>query len=210
MTLARDERAALVDTMRSVGPDAPTMCEGWTVKDLAAHLVVRERRLDTGPGIMIKQFAGHTESVRAAAATEPWDDLLAKLADGPPIYSPFRLVDRWANLAEMFVHHEDVLRGGADKGGPWQPRPLSPDMQNALAGPVKGMGKLTLKDSPAEITLRTREGVDLVTAGRGDTVVVTGTPGELVLFAFGRTPVDVEVEGDGPAVEAVKGAPRGF
>lgn len=210
VTLARDERAALVDTMRSVGPDAPTMCDGWTVKDLAAHLVVRERRPDTGPGIMIKQFAGHTESVRAAAATEPWDDLLAKLADGPPIYSPFRLVDRWANLAEMFVHHEDVLRGGVDPGGPWQPRPLSAEMQDALAGPAKGMGKLTLKDSPAEITLRTADGADLVTAGRGDAVVVTGTPGELVLFAFGRAPVDVAFEGDERAVAAVKNAPRGL
>jgi uncharacterized protein (TIGR03085 family) len=54
MTPAQRERASLVETMRSIGPDAPTLCEGWTTRDLAAHLVVRERRLDATPGIMIR------------------------------------------------------------------------------------------------------------------------------------------------------------
>ncbi|MYR05851.1 TIGR03085 family protein [Gordonia sp. SID5947] len=210
MTLAQDERAALVETLRSIGPDAPTMCDGWTTRDLVAHLVVRERRPDTGPGIMIKQFAGHTERVRAGAATQPWDVLLDQLASGPPTFSPFKLVDRWANLAEMFVHHEDVLRGGAGRDAPWTPRPLSPDMQEALVAPAKSMGKLALKGSPASITLTTTDGRELVTAGSGKPVVVTGTPGELVLFAFGRAPLDVTYEGDGDSVSAVMSAERGF
>ncbi|WP_124707059.1 TIGR03085 family metal-binding protein [Gordonia insulae] len=210
MTLAQDERAALVTTLRSVGPDAPTMCEGWTTRDLTAHLVVRERRLDTGPGIMIKRFAGHTERVRADAAAENWDDLLGKLADGPPVYSPFKLVDRWANLAEMFVHHEDVLRGGARKDAAWTPRPLSADLEKALIGPASSMARMTLKGSPARITLRTPDGRDLVTAGDGDQVVVTGAPGELVLFAFGRSPVDVVYEGSDALIASVKDAKRGF
>ncbi|WP_346995752.1 maleylpyruvate isomerase N-terminal domain-containing protein, partial [Dietzia sp. SLG310A2-38A2] len=43
-TLAQRERSALVETMRAAGPEAPTLCAGWTTRDLAAHLVVREAR----------------------------------------------------------------------------------------------------------------------------------------------------------------------
>ena len=60
MTAASRERAALVNTMRAVGPDGPTLCGDWTTRDLAAHLVLRERRLDAAPGILIPALAGYT------------------------------------------------------------------------------------------------------------------------------------------------------
>jgi uncharacterized protein (TIGR03083 family) len=40
-SLLRKERQALCDTLTELGPDAPTLCEGWTTADLAAHLMVR-------------------------------------------------------------------------------------------------------------------------------------------------------------------------
>ena len=52
MSVAQRERAALVEILRAVGPDAPTLCEGWTTRDLVAHLVVRERRPDALPGLV--------------------------------------------------------------------------------------------------------------------------------------------------------------
>ena len=36
------ERLELCDLLLELGPDAPTLCEGWTTADLAAHLVLRE------------------------------------------------------------------------------------------------------------------------------------------------------------------------
>ena len=60
MTAAARERAALVTTMRDAGPDAPTLCGEWTTRDLAAHLVLRERRPDAAAGIMIPALAGYT------------------------------------------------------------------------------------------------------------------------------------------------------
>src|SRR5262249_4478426 len=121
VTAARRERSALVDTLRKVGPDAPTLCAGWTTRDLAAHLVVRERRLDPTPGIRIPLLAGYTAKVQdRLARSTGWDDLVEMVASGPPIYSPFRLLDPVANLGEMFIHHEDVRR--AVDG--WQPRVL--------------------------------------------------------------------------------------
>ncbi|PRC58720.1 TIGR03085 family protein, partial [Mycobacterium sp. ITM-2017-0098] len=84
-----------------VSPDAPTLCEGWDVRDLTAHLVVRERRLDTAPGILIPAFADYPERVQnQVAASTDWDALLGKVADGPPLYSPFKLLDPIANVAE--------------------------------------------------------------------------------------------------------------
>ena len=38
MSLARTERAALADLFEQVGPDQPTLCEGWQTLDLLIHL----------------------------------------------------------------------------------------------------------------------------------------------------------------------------
>lgn len=35
MSVANDERAVLVRTLQMVGPDAPTLCPGWTTRQLA-------------------------------------------------------------------------------------------------------------------------------------------------------------------------------
>ena len=50
--LAQLERGRLCDLLLVVGPDHPTLCEGWTTADLAAHLVIRERKPLAGPGIV--------------------------------------------------------------------------------------------------------------------------------------------------------------
>ena len=42
MTFAKSERAELCDLFDRVGPDAPTLCQGWATHDLAAHLWIRE------------------------------------------------------------------------------------------------------------------------------------------------------------------------
>ena len=118
--LARAERQTLCDLLDEHGPDAPTLCEGWSTRDLAAHLVVREGRPDAALGILGGPLAAWTERVQSGAATEPYDKLLRLLRTGPPIWSQFRLplVDGQANTVEFFVHAEDIRRAQPD----WQPR----------------------------------------------------------------------------------------
>ncbi|WP_371820931.1 maleylpyruvate isomerase family mycothiol-dependent enzyme [Tsukamurella sp. PLM1] len=82
MKPARIERAALVDAARAAGPDAPTLCGEWNVRELLAHLVVREGRLDAAPGILLRPLAGYTEHVQAKYAARPFDELLDAVADG--------------------------------------------------------------------------------------------------------------------------------
>ncbi|RAV18104.1 TIGR03085 family protein [Mycolicibacterium sp. GF69] len=207
MSAAQRERAALVKTMRDVGPDAPTLCGDWTTRDLAAHLVVRERRLDAAPGIMISALAGYTDRVQqqTASSTE-WDDLLDKVASGPPLFSPFKLLDPVANMGEMFIHHEDVRR--AQPG--WQPRPLDDATVSALSRPLPVMARLTLAKAPARPTLRTPQGKVLATVGKGPALTVTAEPQELLLFISGRDAVQVEFDGDAHVVDAVRNNRRGL
>ena len=55
--------AAMCDTLEKFGPDAPTLCEGWTTLDLAAHLVAREARADAAIGLVVPALAGHLQKV---------------------------------------------------------------------------------------------------------------------------------------------------
>jgi uncharacterized protein (TIGR03085 family) len=207
MTAARRERSALVDTLRKVGPEAPTLCAGWSTRDLAAHLVVRERRLDATPGITIPFLAGYTAKVQdQMARSTGWDDLVEMVASGPPIYSPFRLLDSVANLGEMFIHHEDVRR--AVDG--WQPRVLDDSTAAALGRQLGLLSRMTLRKLPAQVTLQTTDGRRIARVGRGDPVTVIGEPQELVLFVAGRDAVRVEFDGDPQAVAAVRASHRGL
>ena len=121
-THARAERAHLAQALTEAGPEAPTLCEGWTTRDLAAHVVVRERRVDAAAGIMIKALAPRLARVQAEFAARPWPELLDMVAAGPPRRSLFGLapIDEAANVVEFFVHCEDVRRA---KPG-WEPRLL--------------------------------------------------------------------------------------
>ncbi len=205
MSVARRERAALVDTMRGVGPDAPTLCEGWKTRDLAAHLVIREYRPDAAPGILIPVFASYTAKVQQEVAGRDWEELLDKIASGPPLYSPFKLLDPVVNVAEMFIHHEDVRRAQPD----WTERVLEQDLVAALRRTLPLMARLTLAKIPARVALRTPEGKTVLTAGHGPAVTVTGLPEELLLFAVGRD-ARVEFTGDATAVQSVRDAPKGL
>jgi uncharacterized protein (TIGR03085 family) len=206
MTAAQRERAALVETMHAIGPDAPTLCAGWTTKDLAAHLVVREHRLDAAPGIAIPFLAGYTDRLqRQAAASSSFDELVDKVAAGPPLLSPFKLLDAVANMDEMFIHHEDVRR--AQPG--WQPRSLDADTIAALRRPLSVMSRLTLGKVPARVTLRTPDNETVAVVGRGRELTVTGDIGELTLFVAGRDEAQLTFS-DAQAAQAVRAARRGL
>lgn len=207
MTVAQQERAALVTTMRGVGPEQPTLCGDWTTRDLAAHLVIRERRLDAAPGIVVPKFAAYTERVQNQVAAEnDWNVLLDQIASGPPLLSPFKLLDPFVNVAEMFIHHEDVRRAASG----WEPRELDAGTTSALARQVSLMSRMTMSKTPARVTLKTPDGSTLSTVGKGPAVTVTGEPGELLMFISGRDQAKLTFTGDEDAVRAVQSGKRGL
>ncbi len=211
MSIAQRERSALVEILRAVGPDAPTLCEGWTTRDLAAHLVVRERRPDALPGLLFGPLASYTARVQnQLAASTKWEDLVERLASGPPVLSLFKMLDPLASIHEMFVHHEDLRR--AQTG--WEPRELDASTTAAVMRRIPLISRVGLSKSmaalPARLTLRTPAGQTVVAVGNGSPVAVTGEPQELLLFAFGRNAVRVDFSGDDDVVAAVRAAKRGF
>src|SRR5688572_4673098 len=109
-TSATAERERLADLLLEVGPDVDTLCEGWSARDLTAHVVMRDRRPDGVIGSVVKPLNTYGEKVQASIAQQPWDELVQRVRGGPPSWSPMRIdaVDRAVNTVEFFVHHEDV------------------------------------------------------------------------------------------------------
>ena len=198
---ARRERQELAELMLVTGPDAPTLCEGWTTRDLAAHLVVRESRPDAAAGLVIPPLGPWMERVRRAEATQPYPEIVRKVRTGPPTLSVFSLpgADSLGNLIEYVVHHEDVLRAQPD----WKVRELPPDLADELWGRLRQMCRLMYRRMPVGVTLARTDGSGgSVVAHRGEPMVtLTGTALELLMRSYGRRDVHVDVTGDPAAVE---------
>ncbi|MCK7622072.1 TIGR03085 family metal-binding protein [Streptomyces sp. RS10V-4] len=198
-THAKRERLLLADLLESAGPEAPTLCEDWTTRDLAAHLVVRERRADAAAGIVAKPLAGRLEKVQAEFAAKPYEELLRLIRTGPPKLSPFALkqIDEASNTVEFYVHAEDVRRAQPD----WTPRALDPVFADALWVRLERAARVLGRKAPVGVVLRRPDGQTVVAHRGAPVVTVTGEPGELTLFAFGRQDAaKVELDGDKDAV----------
>jgi uncharacterized protein (TIGR03085 family) len=208
MSLASDERAAICDEFDKVGPDRPTLCEGWSTRDLLAHLLVRERQPWAASGILVPALAPLTEHAMHGFADTPWADMVDQLRGGAPIWSPWRieLLDRLGNGAEFFVHHEDVRRG--EPG--WEPRDADPVRDAELWSLLLRMGRMLHRDSPVGIILRRPSGEQHVVKTGPGVVTITGEPGELVLQGFGRDAVRVEIDGSAADVAGYEAASRGL
>ncbi len=201
-TLAQQERGSLCDLFAEFGPDAPTLCEGWTTADLAAHLVVRERRPDSGPGLVWPPLAGYTDKVRRSVRERtPWNDLITKVRSGPPLL--LRSFDGPMNTVEFFIHVEDVRR--AQPG--WQARPLTPDLADALWARLGAGGMAKKVAATVELTSSGRE----KESGSGSRLVIDGDPGELTMFAAGRQgAAQVQITGDAELAARLRSASLGI
>jgi uncharacterized protein (TIGR03085 family) len=191
---AQTERQALADLLLAVGPDAPTVDVGWTTRDLAAHLVVRERRPDAAAGILLRPLRGYEERVRKSLAAMPFPRLV-ELIRNPPWWSPVSnpLTDRLANTLEFFIHHEDVRRAQPD----WQPRDLPFDHEATLWRLAAPIGRLRLRRFPASVLIQAPQHGEVTTGAGGVRVRLTGAPSELVIFLSGRQRV-ARVQVDAP------------
>ena len=206
--LARRERHDLCDLALTLGEDAPTLCGEWTVKDLVAHLLVRENRPWSAVGLVVPPLSGLTERSMARMARQDLGVLVEKLRD--PGLTAFRLrpVEVAANTLEYFVHHEDVRR--AQPG--WEPRSLDPADEDALWKVVRVSGRMLARPVGVPLRIRRTDTGAAATLLRGeDPVVISGLPSELAMFLYGRDEVrDVAFDGPADAVARVCDANLGF
>jgi uncharacterized protein (TIGR03085 family) len=186
-----------------VGPDAPTLCKGWSTRDLAAHIIVRESRPDAAGGILIKPLAAYGEKVRKGVAQRDWKSLVEAIRNGPPRISPMRLafLDRLTNTVEFFVHLEDVRRAQPN----WEPRTLLHDLESQLRTSITQGGRLFARKSPCGLVLQIAHGASIVAKKGEPAVTVTGEVGELIMFVYGRQDhARVELSGPEDLVQAVR------
>jgi uncharacterized protein (TIGR03085 family) len=206
---SRQERLALADLFDKVGPEAPTLCTGWAARDLAAHIVLRDRRPDAFGALLVPPLRPHGRRVQQDLAAKPWPELIASARQGPPAWSAVRLppLDAAVNTIEFFVHHEDVRR--AIDG--WQPRALGSDFQDTLWRRLRLSARLLTRRAPAGVVLRRLDGGQVVGKSSTRSVTVSGLPSELVLFAYGRQDhAKVELTGDVDLVHQLRTAKLGI
>lgn len=183
--LAAEQRAALATALESVDPGSPTLDEGWTAADLAAHIVIRDRRPDSMPGAVMAAgpLRDWSERVRVQRRDGmPYRELVALVRRGPLI-ARLPAVDDAVNLAEMFIHTEDVRRGAPG----WEPRQLPPNTVQALFRQVRGLGMMASRPDKGARTLFEALDGQTVQLGSGPAETrVRGAAPELLLWASGR------------------------
>ena len=77
----------MCDLFVDLGPAAPTLLEGWTTHDLAAHLVLREHDLVAAPFLVLpgplQRFAEGRRAKLARIHDFEW--LVARIRSGSPL-----------------------------------------------------------------------------------------------------------------------------
>jgi uncharacterized protein (TIGR03085 family) len=203
------ERSELCDLFLAVGPDAPTLCEGWSTLDLAAHLVVREHDPRSGFAILGgERFSKLEHSLMDKARSQGYERLVDRLRAGPPVL-PWRIpmLRQALNLAEWFVHHEDVRRPAGEP-----PRGDRPDLDGALWTMLRRGSRLMLrKVRGAGVALEAPGFGEVPARGPGPSVRLTGGPQELTLYLNGRrSAARVDISGPDDARAIIESAPLGF
>jgi uncharacterized protein (TIGR03083 family) len=194
-----DERHQVADLIDSLSPqqlDAPSLCEQWTVKDVAGHLlaaVAAPRRLFV-PLMLRSGLNIHKANARLGQlmARRSAADLASALRENAK--NPFRppIVGYLGPLTDLQVHGQDMRRPLG------LPHCLTPDrlavsLDFLVGGRAVGF---VPKGRPAGLRF---EATDMDWAS-GTGPVVRGTAEAVLLALTGRAVVLTELEGDGLAV----------
>lgn len=205
MSVAAQERSALVETFRHTDPEAPTLCEGWEVRRLLAHLTQREHQPFGRVTDAISRKAPGREpglnTLVAGAMTRPgYTALIDRFANGAPRWSPMNWAGDQLNVLEFHVHHEDIRRAVATA----EPRSLPDAQQEAVWERLGVFAKLGLRRSPVAVRLATPDGKERALRA-GDGITLTDDPLELALWVTGRrAPARVTITGSAGPVAAFR------
>lgn len=198
--LVHAERAALLADLRDLPDDrwdTPSLCPGWTVHDVLAHLVDTARTTRTRFVLgMLRARMDFDRQNAAGVARERGatpEETLRRFAACLPLTAtpPAPLATRWV---EMVVHGEDIRRPLGIV------RPYAPA---AVAGAVQVQARTSVsfggaRETVSGLRLRATD-ADLVI---GSGTEVTGTALALLLAVSGRPVRPGELAGPGAAVLA--------
>lgn len=180
----QSERQFAVDLLKKLGNkewQSKTLCEGWSVEDLAAHLVCRERNIIGGIGLVLPSLQSlHDRRIKRVEA-KGHEYIIEKLQNYP-WYMPASV-----NVAEFWIHNEDMLRGELQMSRPAPAKHANEILWGSIKGLVavrkslvKDLGNVVLKN------IDTSESIVIRFGDEHKTINVTGSAGELLLFFYGR------------------------
>jgi len=182
----KSEREFTVELLKHLDEkewQAKTLCKGWSVEDLTAHLVSRERSAIGGLGIVVPALSGLHERRIARLEAKGHGYIINKLSHYP-WWMPAVL-----NTAEFWVHNEDMLRGELDLKRPTPDGECGEILWGSLGGLVR-----VKKDMVADlgnVTIHnTQSGEEIKLRSRSDKqTTIIGAPGELLMYFYGRREV---------------------
>lgn len=178
----RQVLADLLDTLHDHEWTTPSLCVGWTVHDVLAHLTLSTRQSTAGMVLRILRARGDFDRAEARAAREraaahPPTVLTAQLRETAALDRRVGMSSRWDPLVDVLVHSQDVARP-LGRRLPTPPDLAVPALEHVWSNHFYGR--------PA----RRMSGLRLVATDtawvRGDGPEVCGTAGDLLLLATGR------------------------
>ncbi|MGZ4526338.1 MAG: maleylpyruvate isomerase family mycothiol-dependent enzyme [Mycobacterium sp.] len=196
MSMARAERADLAEFLATLAPQdwaMPSLCVGWTVKDVVAHVISYE---ELGPLGLLKRFAkgwlvrANQVGVDEFAALTP-SQLLQLLRDH---LEPRRLTAGFGGMIALVdgtIHHQDIRRSLG------RPRTIPTDRLIRVLGLVPGNPRLGAGRRIRGLRLRATD----VDWAHGHGPDVTG-PGEALLMAMAGRPAALS-DLDGPGLDTL-------
>jgi uncharacterized protein (TIGR03085 family) len=201
LSRAAAQRQAFADACAELGPDAPTLCEGWTTKELVAHVYVREHRPDAALGVLpLGPLSAYTDRVMASVLRlHSYDDLVEESRKPPAWLNAIRLDDA-INTVEFFVHTEDARRANGR-----EPRVLDDQMERWLWRRLRRQARLMFRRVPAQVRLLPDVGEPVDVGKGGPPVEIRGLPSEILLLSYNRKDdAKVTVVGDREAVMSAR------
>ena len=199
--LARDERADMADFLATLSPrewDTATLCQGWRVRDVVAHMISYED-LDAA-GVLRRLAKGRLSLNRANEVgladyrDHTPEDLLADLKG----HLQPRGLTTWLGgriaLLDAMVHHQDIRRPLG------RPRDISPERLCAalsmalVAPPIRGFWRARgLRLVATDLDWR---------GGRGQ--LVSGPAESLLMAVAGRPGAVQQLDGPGQPTLAAR------
>ncbi|MBI3977258.1 MAG: maleylpyruvate isomerase family mycothiol-dependent enzyme [Chloroflexi bacterium] len=177
------ERQELLDLCRSLAPaewETPSLCAGWRVRDVVAHIVGEERDL----GEYLRTLTPNRANARAVAKRKGWptDELIREMETLLRPGFLYRLLPQFG-LLDNWVHHQDIRR-------PLQrPRRHDPERLTLVLNAAWSVKRWSLR------------GVRLVATdidwSRGDGLAASGPAEALAMALMGRQSATAELSGPG-------------
>ena len=181
------QRQFTIELLKELKPEQwkyKTLCKGWSVEDLAAHLVTRERNIIGGMGLVVPGLHRLHDKRIAEVTTHSHEYIIEKL-EKYPSHMPASL-----NTAEFWVHNEDLLRGELEMSRAVPSKQENEILWSALKGFAKVRKRLMNDLGNVDlINTDTKEKLQIRFNKKPETTTITGLSGELLLYFYGRRSV---------------------